>query len=240
MQINGSIALVTGANRGIGRALVNALLARGAGKVYATARKPDTLGDLAGHGRVVPIELDITDLAQVAAAAETATDVTLLVNNAGSLAFADPLAGDLAAIESDWRTNYLGTLAMSRAFAPVLEHNGGGAIVNLLTLLAYAPVPATAGYSAAKAAAASTTAALRARLAEKNITVHGVYPSAVDTDMIRDLPIPKADPVEVAAAILDGVEAGLISIHPEAMSQQAYRLWREDPAALEAQMAAMG
>ena len=145
--------------------------------------------------------------------------MTLLVNNAGSLAFGDPLSADLTTIEVDWRTNYLGTLAMSRAFAPVLDRNGGGAIVNLLTLVAYAPVPDMAGYSASKAAAASTTSALRAKLASKNITVHGVYPGAVDTDMIRDFPIPKTSSGDVAAAILDGVEAGEIVIHPDPMAQ---------------------
>jgi len=240
MQINGNVVLVTGANRGIGHALVNAFLARGARKVYAAARKPETLGEPALDARVVPVELDITDLARVAAVAATATDVTILVNNAGSLAFADPLGGDLAAIEADWRTNYLGTLAMSRAFAPVLERNGGGALVNVLTLVAYAPVAAFAGYSAAKAASASTTTALRARLADKKIMVHGVYPAAVDTDMSRDFAIPKADPAAVAEAILDGVESGQTTIHPDPMSRNGYQLWRDDPAALEAQMAALG
>ena len=240
MQINGNAVLVTGANRGIGRALVEAFLARDARKVYAAARKPDTLGELTRDARVAPVELDITDPVQVVAAAGTAGDVTILVNNAGSLAFADPLGGDLAAIEADWRTNYLGMLAMSRAFAPVLERNGGGALVNVLTLVAYAPVAALAGYSAAKAAAASTTTALRARLAGKGIIVHGVYPGAVDTDMSRHFAMPKASPADVAEAILDGVAAGHLTIHPDPMSRNGYQLWRDDPAALEEQMASIG
>jgi len=240
MHVKGSTALVTGANRGLGRAVVEALLARGASKVYAAARRIETVGELAAHdGRVVPVALDLTDLDQVAHAATLAADATLLVNNGGSLTFADPLGGDLAAIELDLRTNFIGTVAMARAFAPVLELNGGGAIVNLLSLVVFGSVPAMGGYSASKAASASATQALRAQLAEKKITVHGVFPGAVDTDMIRDFPIPKSSPAEVAAAILDGVEAGEESIFPDPMSRQGYQAWREDPAAFERQMASM-
>lgn len=239
MHVKGSTALVTGANRGIGRALVEALLDRGAVKVYAAARRLDSLAGLTDDARVVPVELDVTDMAQIAAAARLARDVTLLVNNAGSLAFADPLSGDFAAIEADWRTNYLGTLAMARAFAPVIETTGGGAIVNLLTLVAFAPVPAMGGYSASKAAAASATQALRAQLSAKGIAVHGVFPGSVDTDMIRGFDIPKTSPADVAVAILDGVDAGTDNIFPDAMSQSGYQLWRDDPAALEQQMASM-
>ncbi len=236
MDVKGSTAFVTGANRGIGRALVEALLARGAAKVYAAARRPD---DRDQPERVVPVELDITDLAQVATAARQAADVTLLVNNAGSLAYADSLTGDFAAIEADWRTNYLGTLAVTRAFAPVIEAAGGGAIVNLLTLVAFAPVPAMGAYCASKAAAASATQALRAQLAPRGISVHGVFPGAVDTDMIRAVDIPKASPAEVAVAILDGVDAGDDTILPDPMSRSGYQLWRDDPAALERRMSAL-
>ncbi|GAA0920948.1 SDR family oxidoreductase [Virgisporangium aurantiacum] len=240
MQVNGSTALVTGANRGIGRATVEALLARGAAKVYAAARRLDTVGDLAARdGRVVPVRIDLTDPAQIAPAATAAADVTLLVNNAGSLAFADPLTGDVAGIERDLRTNFLGTLSMVRAFAPVLESNGGGAIVNLLSLVVFGPVPAMGGYSASKAAAASATQALRAQLADRKITVHGVFPGAVDTDMIRDFPIPKTGPADVATAILDGLEAGEENIFPDPMARQGYRDWRDDPSAFERRMASM-
>ncbi|GIH08862.1 short-chain dehydrogenase [Rhizocola hellebori] len=235
MEISGSTAFVTGANRGIGRALLDALLDRGARRVYAASRTAMTQTD----ERVVPLQLDITDPAQIAAAAALATDVTLLINNAGSLAFTDSLTGDLAAVESDWRTNYLGTLAMSRAFVPVLQANAPGAIVNLLTLLAFAPVPAIGGYSASKAAAASATQALRAQLTGTGITVHGVFPGAVDTDMSSAFPIPKATPAEVAAAILDGLEAKQDNIFPDPMSRNGYDLWRSDPAALEHQMASI-
>ena len=240
MQLNGTIALVTGANRGLGRALVEALLARGAVKVYAAARRPETVMDLAAADRrVVPIRVDLTDLEQVTQAAKAAGDATLLINNGGSLNFADPLGGDLTAIEVDVRTNFVGTLAMSRAFVPVLEDNGGGAIVNLLSLVVFGPVPAMGGYSASKAAAASVTQSLRAQLADKKITVHGVFPGAVDTDLIRDFPIPKTSAADVAAAILDGIEAGEENIFPDPMAQQGHRAWREDPATFERQMGSM-
>jgi len=238
--VHGSIALVTGANRGLGRALVTALLARGAGKVYAAARRSGTVADLAAADRrVVPVELDVTDFDQIAAAAAAAGDATLLINNGGSLHFADPLAGELAAIDADLRTNFVGPLAMSRAFVPVLEGNGGGAIVNVLSLVVLGSVPAMSGYAASKAAASSVTQALRARLADRKIAVHGVYPGAVDTDMIRGFTMAKTSPAEVAAAILDGVEDGADCIFPDPMARQGHRAWREDPAAFERQMGSM-
>lgn len=241
MHVSGSTALVTGANRGIGKALVEALLARGAAKVYATARNIESIKELSGRdSRVVPLELDITNPEHIANAARHAADATLLVNNAGSLAFADLLGGDLGAIESDFRTNFLGTLTMSRTFAPVIEHNGGGALVNLLTLIAFAPVPAMGGYSASKAALHSATLALRAQLSNKGISVHGVFPGAVDTDMIRGFDIPKTSAADVAVAILDGVESDEENIFPDAMAQHGYKVWRDDPKALEQQMASMG
>jgi NAD(P)-dependent dehydrogenase (short-subunit alcohol dehydrogenase family) len=239
MDVKGSTALVTGASRGIGRTLVEELLARGAARVYAGSRRPDGWRNPYGDPRVVPLALDVTDVAQIAAAAARADDVTLLVNNAGSMAFADPLAGDLADIEADWRTNYLGPVVVTRAFAPVLERNGGGAVVNVLSLIAFAPVPMLSGYSASKAAAASATQALRAQLAGRGITVHGVFPGAVDTEMSRELVVPKTRPAEVAVAILDAVEAGETEVFPDPMARDGYAAWRADPAALARQLASL-
>ncbi|WIM99045.1 SDR family NAD(P)-dependent oxidoreductase [Actinoplanes oblitus] len=240
MHVNGSIAVVTGANRGIGRALVEALLAGGASVVYATARRPETVEDLVARDhRVRPLRLDVTDPEQVTRAARVASDATLLINNGGSLGFADPLTGDLATIEVDLRTNFIGTLSATRAFVPVIERNGGGAIVTMLSLVVFGAVPAMSGYSAAKAAAASATQALRAQLLDRKISVHGVFPGAVDTDMIRGMAMPKATPSSVATAILDGVEAGAENIFPDPMAQAGHQAWRADPAAFERRMGSM-
>lgn len=240
MEISGSTAVVTGANRGIGRALVETLLARGAARVYAAARNPDSLADLAARdSRIVTVTLDLTDHEQIARAAEQASDATLLINNGGSLNFADPLTGDLGAIHTDIVTNLVGPLVTARQFVPVLERNGGGAIVNILSLVVFGAVPAMGGYSASKAAAASVTQALRAQLADRKITVHGVFPGAVDTDMIRDFPIPKTSATDVAKAILDGVGAGAENIFPDPMAESGYQAWRVDPAAFERQMGSM-
>ena len=239
VHIKESTALVTGANRGIGRAVVEALLARGARKVYATARTVETLAGLGADPRVVPLKLDITDAGDVAAVAAAAGDVTLLVNNGGSLQFADLLGGELSAIRADLQTNYFGTLAVTRAFVPVLQANGGGAIVNLLSLVALGAVRGMGGYSVSKAAAASMTQAVRAQVAELGISVHGVFPGAVDTDMIRAFEIPKTSPTDVAHAILDGVEAGEEDIFPDQMARDGHTAWRADPKALERQMASI-
>lgn len=159
MKITGTIALVTGANRGLGRQLVEALLEGGVRRVYAAARGT---GSMAGLGeRVVPVALDLTDLDQIAAAATQAADVTLLINNASAASFADPFAADRDALAGEMTTNYLGSLDVIRAFAPVIEGNGGGAIVNVLSVVALAGHPPMAGYAASKAAAHSMTQAIR-------------------------------------------------------------------------------
>ena len=158
MKLQGQVALVTGANRGLGSHFVRHLLAAGASKVYATARDTTTMpAELGSDPRVAVLNLDITDPASVAGAAAAAPDVTVLVNNAGVLGWGDVLTGDLDAFQRDLNTNYVGTLRAAREFVPVIERNGGGAIVNVLTLIALAPVAPMAGYSASKAAAHSMT-----------------------------------------------------------------------------------
>ncbi len=239
MQIDQSVCLVTGASRGIGRALVDALLGRGAARVYAAARRPETLDDLAGRapGRLVPLALDITDASQVAAAVAAAGDATLLINNAGVLASGGLLDSPVDAVGRDLEVNFLGTLRMVRAFAPVIESNGGGAIANLLSIVALAGMAGLGGYSAAKAAARSMTLSLRADLARRGIRVHAVLPGPVDTDMIRGIDMPKSPPDAVAAAILDGIEADADDILPDPMSRECHDLWRVDPKALERRFA---
>ncbi len=240
MQVSGSTALVTGANRGIGRALVAALLEAGAAKVYATARHPgDVVVPPGAEGRVVALPLDITSAASIAAAAAQATDVTLLVNNAGVLDFGGALEISGDKLERNFAGNFFGPLNMARAFAPVLEANGGGAIVNTLTIVALASMPGLAGYNASKAAAWSMTQSLRAALAPKGIAVHAVFPGPVDTDMAAEITFPKTSAADVAKAIVDGVQEDHEDIFPDPMSAQVYEGWRQDHKAVERQFAAV-
>ncbi len=210
------------------------LLARGAAKVYAAARQPDRV--VAGEPRVVPLRLDLDDQASVDAAAKLAGDLTLLVNNAGILAFGDVLDADQADIERDLRTNYLGTLRVTRAFVPAIEANGGG-VANVLTLIALAPAGGMAGYSASKAAAHSMTQSLRASLRPRGIEVYGAYPGGIDTDMSAGIEAVKTAPEDVAAGILDGIIAGRTTIFPDRASAQAGEVWRPDPQQLETMLA---
>ncbi len=241
MKIDKSTALVTGANRGIGRAFVEALLEQGAARVYAAARQPDSLTELVqtAPDRVVPLKLDVTDHESVALAAETASDVDLLINNAGVLAFTDLLTGDLDLIRRDMETNYYGMLNMARAFAPVLATNTPAAMVNVLSVVSLASMPMIGGYSASKAAAFSLTQGIRKRLSEQGIAVHAVFPGPIDTDMARDLDMPKASPRDVAVASLEAVESGTQDTFPDPMAREVHSTWSSDPKALEMQFAAM-
>jgi peptide/nickel transport system ATP-binding protein len=240
MNIEGSVALVTGANRGIGRAFVEALIKRGAKKVYITARNPSKLAELDAlfGDRVHVLTLDITKPAQVAAAAAMAGDVNLLVNNGGinrGKALIAPAVLDDARDEME--TNYLGTLAMCRAFAPLLKRNGGGAIVNMLSILSRVTMPAYGSLSASKAAALSMTQCVRAELAKQHTLVVGVMPGAVDTDMARGYQGPKDPPADVANAALDAVEKGLEDVYPGGMAQGVSAGLAKDPKAVEKEFA---
>jgi NAD(P)-dependent dehydrogenase (short-subunit alcohol dehydrogenase family) len=211
--------LVTGANRGLGQALVEEALDRGAKRVYACARRPVAHPD----ERVTPLRLDVTDAAQVQAAVERVGSLDLLVNNAG-VPVADDL-GDPAVIEQHLAVNLFGTHRVTQAFLPLLTPSRGG-IVNVLSLAALATVPVTPAYSLSKAAAFSLSQSLRAQLAGPGVSVHAVLAGPMDTDMIRDWDIPKTSPRSVARAILDGVEAGEEEIFPDPMSATLARPWR--------------
>ena len=233
MDIAGSVALVTGSNRGIGRRFVVQLLERGASKVYATARRPD-LVDIPG---VEVLQLDITDQASVAAAAEIATDVTLLVNNAGIATQGSMLTDDLANARREMDTHYWGNLAMVRAFAPVIEANGGGTIVNVLSALSWFAHPGSGGYAAAKAAEWNMTNAVRLELASKGITVQGLHLGAADTDIMAGYDGPMVDPADVARASLDGVAAGASEVVVDDWSAMVKASLAHDPDAFYAQFA---
>ncbi len=215
MQIEGSTALVTGANRGLGRRFAEELVARGA-KVYAGARNPESV-DLAG---VTPIALDITDPASVAAAAAATGDVSLLINNAGSSTGAGLLNGSLDDIKLELDTHFFGTLAVTRAFAPQLAAAGGGAVLNVLSVLSWVSFPAVGAYSAAKAAEWSLTNALRQELAGQGTQVTALHVGYMDTDMARHVTAPKTDPSVVAKLALDGVAAGQFEVVADEVSQQ--------------------
>jgi NAD(P)-dependent dehydrogenase (short-subunit alcohol dehydrogenase family) len=228
MQIDGSTALVTGANRGLGAAFVQELLDRGASKVYAGARTPVPSDD----PRVVPIALDVTDLDQIAAAAAVAGDVDLVINNAGSQSGARIADGDLAGIQADLDTNFFGPIAVTRAFAPTLAARGGGAVLTIHSVLSW--ISAGDGYSASKAAAWSATNALRSALAPAGTTVTGLHVGFMDTDMVAHVDAPKISPSEVAAIALDGVEAGLAEVLADDVSRSVKSALAGDPMAFPA------
>lgn len=234
MNIHGSTVLVTGANRGLGARLVQELLTAGARRVYAAARDPRGVDpQVSNDPRVRVLALDVTDDESVTSAAKSATDVTMLVNNAGVLGFGGALDGDLDLFQRDLTTNYLGTLRVSRAFVPVLEANRPATIVNILTLIALAPVPPMAGYSASKAAAHSMTQALRAELRDRGVEVVGAYPAGIDTDMLAGVDADKAAPELVAARIVTGITAGHQVIWPDDASAGAGAVYLADPLRLE-------
>ena len=225
MKIVGSTVLITGSNRGIGHALARAAVARGAAKVYAGARNPDTI-DLDG---VTPLRVDITDPQSVAAAASIASDADIVINNAGVSTFSDLVTGDLDAIRLEMETQFFGTLSMVRAFAPVLKSNGGGAIVNILSALSWFSYKGANAYAASKAAAWSLTNGVRLELAGQGTTVTGVFLGAADTDMTKGYDGPTLPASAVADAALDGLEANKIEVLVDEWSADIKASLAQDP-----------
>jgi NAD(P)-dependent dehydrogenase (short-subunit alcohol dehydrogenase family) len=210
------VALVTGANRGLGRQLAAELVARGA-KVYAAARRPETV-DLPG---VVPIQLDITDPESIRHAAAVADDVTVLVNNAGISTRATLLDGPIDDIRAEMETHYFGTLNVSREFVPVIERNGGGGVLNVLSVLSWTHPPTSGAYSAAKAAAWALTDAMRTELAPKGIHVAALHVGYMDTDMVSYVPPEqKIDPAQVATQAVTGLLNGEKEILADELSRK--------------------
>jgi NAD(P)-dependent dehydrogenase (short-subunit alcohol dehydrogenase family) len=232
MTIAGKTVLVTGASRGIGRALVEEALARGAARVYAGTRQPLEHPD----ARVTPLILDITSPEQIQDAADQVESLDILVNNAGVFLYDD--LSDRAALERHLAVNFYGTYDVIQAFLPALTRSGG-AIVNIGSIAALAPIPLTPAYSVSKAAAFNLAQSLRVLLARR-VRVHSVLSGPVDTDMVRDLDIPKSSPESVARAVFDGIDDGEEDIFPDPFSRALAEGWRTGVAkALERQNAAL-
>ena len=232
-QLMDKSVLVTGANRGLGRALVDEVLRRGAKRVYAASRQPMVVTD----ERVTPLTLDVTDPAQIQEAVASVESLDILINNAG-VSVADDLS-DRSAFEEHLAVNLYGTLDVTQAFLPSLTRSHG-AVVNVVSLGAVAAVPVLPAYSVSKAAALSVTQSLRALLAGQGVSVYAVMPGPIDTDMVRALEIPKTPPEDVAQATLDGMERGEEEIFPDPLSQLLADGWRAGVAKeLERQNAAM-
>lgn len=251
MKIEDTVAFVTGANRGLGRALVEDLLSRGASKVYAAVRDLDSgIRDR----RVVPVLLDVTSPEQAQLVAEQCTDVRLLINNAGSLSGLSVLQGDPERLRHDLDVNFYGVLNVVRAFVPVLAgaggeqladgsspallaNLGGAAILNILSVVSMASMPSIGGYSASKAAAWSLTQSLRGELRGQGIRVLAAFPGPMDTDMARGFAMPKASAAAVAKAILDGVASDQEDIAPDPMSADVLETFSRDPREIERRFA---
>ena len=233
MTIADKTVLVTGANRGIGQALVEEALSRGAKRVYAGTRQPVNHGD----GHVTPLTLDVTNAAQIQRAVDEVDSLDVLINNAG-VALYDDLS-DRSVLERHLAVNLFGAYGVIQAFLPLLIRSEG-AIVNNLSANALAPLPLIPAYSISKAAAFNMTQSLRVLLAAQGVRVHAVLTGLVDTDMTRGLDIPKASPDTVARGIFDGVENGQEEIFPDPMSESLAQSWRSGAAkALERQYAAL-
>lgn len=242
MDIKGSKAFVTGANRGIGRVFVEELIKAGADKVYAAARVKDSLIELSqayGH-QVIPIALNVTDLSAVNRAAEMAPDTDLLINNAGVANFEGFLtSADLEAARQEMNTNYYGSLQMVRAFAPILKSNDGGAIIQISSIAGMVTFPVVGSYSASKAAVNAMIKGVRAELAAQGTLVTGVYPGVVDTEMSARFDGQGVPPVQIVCAALEAVMKGDEEVFPDAMSNDLYASVRRDPKTVERQFAEM-
>lgn len=240
MKIEGSTVLITGANGGIGQAFVEELLKRGAAKIYLGARNTASLETLlATSDKLVPVELDVTKSGQIAAAAEIASDITLLINNAGVAEFSGALAAkDDAAARREMDVNYFGTLNLSQALRDTPAFRSG-AIVNILSFLAQVTLPVAGTYSASKSAALALTRTLRAELKGRGVQVLAVLPVQVETTMGAALPEPRVKTSDVASETLDALEAGQHEVYPGALSQGAEQAFKSDPAGMQAQLAGM-
>jgi len=244
MKMKDAVVVVTGANRGLGRSIVKEAATRGARRIYATARRRESLDALVKElpGIVAPLVLDVTSARSLAEAAEVAHDATVLVNNAGLLGSYGVLTSTPEAIREDFAVNTFGLLAATRAFLPALERAATAghpaAVVNVLSVVSLASLPGLGGYAASKAAAWSLAQALRAELTKLRIEVFNAFPGGIDTDMVRAMEMPKTSPDALAAALLDEVAKGTLDIAPDPTSKELHGLFVKDPAALERRLGA--
>jgi NAD(P)-dependent dehydrogenase (short-subunit alcohol dehydrogenase family) len=235
MDINGSIALVTGANRGLGKSFVDALLDQGAAKVYAAARTLSQGATGPQDPRVIPVKLDVTSAEDVNAVASRCADLTLLINNAGAMLMTPMLKdGSDAALRREMEVNVYGMLAMTRAFAPILAKNGGGAIVNMLSVVSWFTAPFNATYCATKHAALVVSDASRIELKSQKTQVVGVYAGFIDTDMAAGIDRPKTPPRQVTDRALEGVVKRKDHVLADDRAEETWRTSREHPAQLAA------
>ncbi|WP_413943577.1 SDR family oxidoreductase [Bdellovibrio sp. HCB-162] len=232
MQFTGKTVFITGANRGIGRALVEACLSKNVGKVYAASRKIENLPPF-NDPRVVAIKLDISKNEEIKKAAEECADTQILINNAGILNPGNILEGNMEGFKKDMEINCFATLAMMRAFVPVLEKNKETRIVNIASIASYVNFPFIAGYSASKAALYSVSQAARIELSAKGIPVHIVNPGAIDTDMNKGSTMDMTAPKDVAESILKAVEDEIEDIIPDKIGRGMFEVWRKSPKELE-------
>ncbi len=236
MRIDGTTALVTGANRGCGRAYVQALLDAGAAKIYAAARRPETVPF--ADARVQPLKLDLTADADIEAAAAEATDVALLVHNAGHCAYQGLMTSpELDEAYTEMATNLWGPLALTRALRPALQGRGGGCVVTMCSVVAFANMPSIGSLSVSKAALHNATQGLRAEMAQIGTQVVGVYPSMVDTDMMAGTEGAKTDPDALAREVLEAVATDETEVFPGKQAKQIYENWKSDPKAVERRFA---
>ena len=241
-SIQGKTVLVTGANRGIGEALVKALLAQGAKRIYAAGRSLENLAPLVSLAPavIVPVQLDVTNASHIANTAKLIGELDILINNAG-IATGSTFSGEasLSIAIDEMATNYFGPINLTHALLPALHKSSSAAVINISSIAGISNFPTLGPYSASKAAVHSFTQGLRAELRKTNIVVVGVYPGPVDTDMTRDFEMAKAAPADVAAIILSGLENGVEDVFPDAFSQQMYQVFTANPKELEQQFGAM-
>lgn len=237
MDFNKATVLVTGANRGLGKALVAQLLKTDVKTIYAAARDPARVQF--DDPRVKPVKLDVSNDHEIKALATEVGSLDLLINNAGVIEFGDILGATEAEIDRCLEVNVKGVWRVSQAFTPLLARSDRGALCNILSVLSLASMPGVAAYNLSKAAAWSATLSLRASLRSLNVSVHGVFPGPMDTDMIAGMEMDKASPLEAASEILAGIANGDEDIFPEAASKHFYQTWKLDHKTAEREFGAM-